>query len=71
MIRLPSIVYVATEPVNLHFSFDRLAGIVREQLGADPREELFRLCVDNNLVLLEMSRREISLEDVFRDLTMN
>lgn len=37
--------------------------------GADPREELFRLCVDNNLVLLEMSRNEISLEDVFRDLT--
>jgi ABC-2 type transport system ATP-binding protein len=37
--------------------------------GADPREELFRLCVDNNLVLLEMSREEISLEDVFRDLT--
>jgi ABC-2 type transport system ATP-binding protein len=37
--------------------------------GADPREELFRLCVDNNLVLLEMSRQEISLEDVFRDLT--
>lgn len=39
MIRLPSTVYVATEPVNLHFSFDRLAGIVREQLGADPRGE--------------------------------
>ena len=37
--------------------------------GSDPREELFRLCVENNLVLLEMSRKEISLEDVFRDLT--
>ena len=33
MMRLPAMVYVATEPVNLHFSFDRLAGIVREQLG--------------------------------------
>lgn len=39
MMRLPATVYVATEPVNLHFSFDRLAGIVREQLGEDPRRE--------------------------------
>jgi transposase len=39
VITLPSIIYVATEPVNLHFSFDRLAGIVRERLGADPRGE--------------------------------
>lgn len=31
-------IYVATEPVNMHLSFDRLAGIVREQLDADPRE---------------------------------
>jgi len=37
--------------------------------GSDPREELFKFCVDNNLVLLEMTRKEISLEDVFRDLT--
>ncbi len=36
---------------------------------SDPREGLFKYCVDNNLVLLEMSRKEISLEDVFRDLT--
>lgn len=37
MIKLPSTVYVATSPINLALSFDRLAGIVREQLGADPR----------------------------------
>ncbi len=37
--------------------------------GADPREEIFRMCVDNGYILLEMSRREVSLEDVFRDLT--
>lgn len=37
MIQLPSTIYVATEPVNMHFSFDRLAGIVREQLGGEPR----------------------------------
>jgi transposase len=39
MIDLPACVYIATEPVNLHLSFDRLAGIVREQLGGDPRGE--------------------------------
>lgn len=39
MMRLPAEIYVATEPVNLHFSFDRLAGIVREQLGSNPRGE--------------------------------
>jgi transposase len=37
--QLPATIYVATEPVNLHYSFDRLAGIVREQLGEDPRRE--------------------------------
>lgn len=30
-------VYVATQPVSLHLSFDRLAGLVRDALGADPR----------------------------------
>jgi transposase len=35
--RLPATVFVAIEPVNLHLSFDRLAGIVREHLGGDPR----------------------------------
>lgn len=39
MIRLPASIYVATEPVNLHLSFDRLAGIVRQQFGGDPRGE--------------------------------
>jgi len=39
MIRLPSTILVATTPIDLRLSFDRLAGIVREQLGADPRRE--------------------------------
>jgi transposase len=39
MIRLPPSILVATTPVNLRLSFDRLAGIVREQLGTDPRGE--------------------------------
>ena len=29
-------VFVASEPIDLHLSFDRLAGIVRNQLDADP-----------------------------------
>ena len=40
MIRLPPQIFVATSPVNLHLSFDRLAGIVRNELGAEPRGEL-------------------------------
>lgn len=39
MIRLPSTVFVTTAPIDLRLSFDRLAGLVRDQLGADPRAE--------------------------------
>jgi transposase len=39
VIRLPATIFVATAPVDLHWSFDRLAGLVREQLGSDPRAE--------------------------------
>ena len=39
MIRFPTTIYVATAPIDLRLSFDRLAGIVRDQLGADPRGE--------------------------------
>lgn len=38
MIRLPEVIYVATAPVNLRLSFDRLGGIVREALRREPRE---------------------------------
>ena len=38
MLTLPSVmkIYLHAAPVNLHFSFDRLAGIVREEMGRDP-----------------------------------
>ena len=39
MIRLPRTILVAMEPVNLHLSFDRLASLVREELGADPKAD--------------------------------
>jgi transposase len=39
MIRVPATILVATAAVDLHLSFDRLAGIVRDQLGGDPRAD--------------------------------
>lgn len=38
MLSLPSVVriYLYAAPVNLHFGFDRLANLVREDLGQDP-----------------------------------
>lgn len=38
MLSLPSVVkiYLHAAPINLHFAFDRLAGIVREEMGQDP-----------------------------------
>ena len=35
------------------------------------KREIFRLCVENNWVLTEMTPFETKLEDIFRDLTMN
>jgi ABC-2 type transport system ATP-binding protein len=37
--------------------------------GIDPREDIFRLCMENQTVLMEMRREETSLEDIFRQLT--
>ena len=37
--RLPSTIFVATEPVNMRLSFDRLAGLVRERFGHEPRTD--------------------------------
>jgi transposase len=38
MLTLPSLVriYLHVQPVNLHFGFDRLANLVREEMGHDP-----------------------------------
>ena len=40
MLRLPSTVFVATAPIDLRLSFDRLAGLVRDQLDGDPRGDV-------------------------------
>jgi transposase len=39
MIRWPTTVLAATAPIDLRLSFDRLAAIVRDQLGADPKRD--------------------------------
>jgi transposase len=39
-LQLPSTIWVATAPINLRLSFDRLAGIVRAELGGDPKQPL-------------------------------
>ena len=39
MIRLPQTIFVATAPLDLRLSFDRLAGIVRQLLGGDPKSD--------------------------------
>jgi transposase len=39
MIRFPAMIFVAVAPVDLHLSFDRLAGIVRDALHEDPRRD--------------------------------
>jgi transposase len=38
MLSIPSLVkvFLHVEPVNLHFGFDRLAGLAREEMGQDP-----------------------------------
>ncbi len=38
MLTLPSLVriYLHVQPVNFHFGFDRLANLVREEMGYDP-----------------------------------
>jgi len=43
--RFPSdaVVYVATEPVNMQLSFDRLAAVVRDHLGEEPRSPVLVL----------------------------
>ncbi|OQY27059.1 MAG: ABC transporter [Candidatus Cloacimonetes bacterium 4572_55] len=46
------------------------AFIVELEKGSDIREEIFRLAVQENWVLLEMYKEQASLENVFRELTV-
>lgn len=43
--------------------------LIETDKSSDIREELFRLAVKNNLIILSMHRQDQRLEDVFRELT--
>lgn len=51
-------IFVALEPIDLRFSFDRLAGIAREQIGYDPR---------SGALFVFYSRRRDALKILFFD----
>ena len=53
-------IYLATEPVDLRAGFDRLAGVVRERLQADP-------CAGS--VFVFMNRRRTHLKALYYDQT--
>jgi ABC-2 type transport system ATP-binding protein len=48
---------------------DALGVVLRGEKGADPRRDIFMCIKENDWVLLEMQRKQVSLEDVFRQLT--
>ncbi len=63
--RIESILLV--DPIKDHdFSFH-----IQSKPGISSRKDLFRLCVNNNWVLNEMTPIETKLEDIFRELTTN
>jgi transposase len=47
-------IYVATEPVDMRLSFDRLAGIVRDHLGANPRHDTLVVFHNRRRTLLKL-----------------
>jgi ABC-2 type transport system ATP-binding protein len=49
---------------------DTLGFLVRTQGATDPRPGLFQAVVDGGLVLLDLHRERVSLEDTFRSLTL-
>ena len=54
MIRIPDAIYVATAPTKLHRSFERLAAIVRDQFGADPRGSALFIFHNSSRTLLKL-----------------
>lgn len=47
-------IYVATEPVDMRLSFDRLAAIVRDRLGANPRRDTLVVFHNRRRTLLKL-----------------
>jgi ABC-2 type transport system ATP-binding protein len=44
---------------------------VQSNMGEDTNREIFKTCVEQNWILMEMIPFETKLEDIFRDLTLN
>ncbi len=61
----PHISVAGIEPQARH-----LEAVLEYPNDADPRADIFRYAVDNHWTILEMSRHKTSLEDVFRNLTI-
>ena len=51
-------VYVALEPVDMRLSFDRLAGLVRERIGYEPR---------SGALFMFFARRRVAAKVLFFD----
>jgi transposase len=51
-------VYVALEPVDMRLSFDRLAGLVRERIGYEPR---------SGALFMFFARRRVTAKILFFD----
>jgi len=46
-------IYVSLEPVNMHLSFDRLAGWVRERMGRSARDRALYVFLNRRRTLLK------------------
>lgn len=46
-------IFVSLEPVNMHLSFDRLAGLVKEEMGRSPRDPALYVFLNRRRTLLK------------------
>ena len=66
LLQLPSVAQVLPAPES-----ENNGWYVDSKPGMDSREDIFRLCVEKNWILLQLTPFQSSLEDVFRQLTIN
>ncbi len=57
------------EILEIHEKDDEKEFVVSQHNGEDLREKIFKLAKDNNVVLLEMWKERVSLEEIFLKLT--
>lgn len=61
------------ESVEIVDFFDRIGNKfeIQSKNGFSSKKNIFKLCVENNWILTELTPIETKLEDIFRDLTLN